>query len=261
MAEARAIPLAVIGLDLRPERQIRPLDWAHVQHLVDETDPAEWDPIEVRSWPESDPFPTGEMPLYQVISGYHRTSAARRLGLAMIRTIVVDDANDDASFTVRALRGNLRHGKGMTTEEKRDVVRRLRTLGMSESDIAKETGTPKGTVHNWLTGRNTNAGRAPVRTHQPSIDTTGDDDLDLPTEWQMVPGVTLDARQVQHVSSTISDFLAETPIGLIPGDVLTWAATLSPLTRRSMVDDIDQTLQWLGYLRTVLMSAERQGAA
>jgi predicted DNA-binding protein (UPF0251 family) len=252
-----ALPLADIGLDLRPERQIRPLHLEWVRRLVEETDPAEWDAIQVRRWPGSDPYPDGEEARpWQVISGYHRVTAARALDLATIRAIVVE-APTEADFTLLALKGNLQHGVQMTTEEQRAAIRRLRTLGLSEGDIAKQTGIPRGTIHNWLSNRITNAARS-VRTQQSGGDTAPPDDglglgLGLDATWRVPPTVRLDARRIQLVSSAVHDFLAGTPCGVIePSDVLAWVETLAPDTRNSLTGDIRQTVAWLSNLCKVL---------
>lgn len=261
--EAREIPLRLIGLDTRPERQIRPLDVEHVRALMETTIPKEWDPIEVREWPEDDPRPRGEEEcVYQVISGYHRTTAARNLGLNAIRAVVITDALDEVGFQLRAFRTNARHGKPMSTDEKQALARRLRAFGMSETDIAREMSTPKGTIHNWLSGRNTNANRHKemMRTHQ----TTGNSRPDevLPAAWH-VSTVALDARRAAAVSSTIADFLAATPTHLAPGEVVAWVNMQPPQFRHALATDIAETARWLGALRAVLMEDKptAEGAA
>lgn len=250
----RELPLASVGLDPRPERQVRALDLGWVRHLVDETDPAEWDPIQVRCWPAGDPYPPDEDGReWQVISGYHRTSAARVLGMTTIRAVVAE-AETDADFTLLAIKGNLRHGKPMSTDEQRAAVQRLRALGMSEGDIAGQIGIPKGTVHNWLSARNTNTARS-VRTHQTDGNNPrgGEDGDELDAAWRVVPAVRPDARRLARVSSTVHDFLAGTPSGAVePSDVLAWVATLAPDVRRSLAGDVRETMAWLANLHEVL---------
>jgi hypothetical protein len=215
------IALSDIGLSTAPNRQIRAIDMAHVRHLIEETDPTEWDPIQVRPWPETDPYPQGEegRPC-QVISGYHRTTAARGMpDMTSIRAQVVD-APDDATFLLIALKGNLRHGKLMSTDEQRAAVVRLHALGMSLGDIRRETSISKGTIHNWLSKRDTNAGRL-LRMQQADAekaDTRGEDDL--AAEWRVMPTADLDAKRLRQVGSGLHDLLART---YDPADVLAWA--------------------------------------
>jgi hypothetical protein len=252
--EIKEIPLALIGLDLRPQRQIRPVDLEHVRALIETSRPEEWDPIEVRAWPPADPYPAGEAGrLYQVISGYHRTTAARTLDLPAIRAVLVTDVLDDRAFQLRAFRTNARHGKPMSAGEKQALARRLRALNMSESEIAQEMGVPRSTVHNWLSGRDTNAGRS-VRTHKASGDTEPDEFVG----WQAVVPATLDARAAARVSAVLYDFLAGTPTSLQSEDVVGWVRQQTPTVRRALAADVEETIRWLGYLRAALVDMTAQ---
>jgi ParB-like nuclease domain len=262
MLEHQFIPLDLIGLDPRPQRRIRPLDPEHIRNLVETSQPDAWDPIEIRAWPETDPYPDGEEGrTYQVISGYHRTTAARILGLETIRATIITEPLDDLAFQLRAFHTNARHGKPMSPEEKQALARRLRILGMSEGDIAREMGTPRATVHNWLSGRNTNAARS-VRTHKAS----GDNEPDEIDPWLRSAPATLDAKAAARVSSVLSDFLAGTPTQLTPEEVIGWVRSQTPPVRRSLAEDVDDTIRWLGHLRAVLIdmassTPDREGVA
>jgi ParB/Sulfiredoxin domain len=222
------IPLSEIGLDLRPIRQVRALDEANVHHLMTETDPAEWDPILVRAWPTSDPFPDGPHPEWQVISGYHRTSAARLLHLAEIRAIVRDDIDTDAKFLGLAMRENQRHGHVMSGDEKRAVCAQLQALGMSIGAIAKETSIPKSTVSAWLSGRDTNASKPMPASRQASSTSQSNASGGLwvastnqPSAYEGVP---LRARDATQVGVAWGRMLATNLPGLRVTAVQAWLA-------------------------------------
>lgn len=249
MPAIQELPLADIGLDTRPERQVRTLDPAWVRHLAEETDPAEWDPIQVRPWPATDPYPPGEEGRpWQVISGYHRTTAARSLRLPTIRGVIVD-APDDASFTLLALKGNLRHGKAMSSEEQKAAVVRLHALGMSLREIASETRIPKSTVHNWLTNRDTNAGRMSRTGQQPDRDA-------LPAGgWVGMPTVDLDAQRRVEIDRAIAKVVALDPSSsMTPGEVLGWVAGLAPSARRALADQVRASATFWAHLSAALVA-------
>jgi len=250
------LSLSSIGLDLRPERQVRELDFVWVRHLAEETDPAEWDSIQVRRWPSTDPFPPDEGPYeWQVISGYHRTSAARLLNMSTLRASIVE-AETETAFTLLAIKGNLRHGKPMSSDEQRVVVRRLRTLGLSEGEIARQTGIPKGTVHNWLSGRNTNGGRS-VRMHQLEHNT----EYTLDAGWQVKPAH-LTSREHINLSGTIADFLASTPCDITPAHAVALIQRMTLYERQSIASDVEKTIEWLRrYQAALSQSIEEQVAS
>jgi hypothetical protein len=184
-----------------------------------------------------------------VVSGYHRTAAAEALNMPTIRGTIVE-APDDMTFTLLALKGNLRHGKTMSSEEQRQVVRRLKALGMSESAIAKETDTPKGTIHNWLSGRDTNAGRRSVR-HAPDKTqmTQRDEENELDEAWRVLPLPTPDRQKMAQLGSRLHDALA---VSHAPADMLAYIATLELYDRESLLKKVDIRLAWLKNLRAVL---------
>ncbi len=250
--ETLEIPTKDIGIG-PPERQIRKLDDAWVQHLVQETNPEEWDPIAVRTWPDSDPNPLGYT--YQVISGYHRRAAADALNMSTLKTII-HDAPDDATFLLLAWQGNSRHGKPMSKEEQIAVAKRLRNLGMSLSDISKETGIPKGTIQNWLSGRDPNAAS---KLHvQLSHKNGGQEELDA--AWNVAP-VLLEAKESAQLQQSLHDNLAKTFD--IP-KVLTILATLPPTQRDAWRSLLDARIAWFQEMRKALTSVDapsEEGAA
>src|SRR5258706_13693089 len=156
----RELAVESIGLDPRPGRRIRPLDEAYITYLMEETLPVAWDPITVRPWPASDPYPPGEEGRpYQAVDGHHRVTAARRLRLKKLRAWDPLPLSDQ-DFLLDALARNRHHGQRMSHEETVDVLRRLHEVErMTLDTLAKRTHIPLATISNWLSGRDTNAAR------------------------------------------------------------------------------------------------------
>jgi hypothetical protein len=224
------LPVAEIGLDRRPTRQVRHLDDEWVRHLALESDPASWPPIIVRPWPVDDPPPAEGPCPYQAISGYHRVSAARLRCLPTIAAIVRMDVSTDADFVAAAVAGNSQHGKPMDKGELQAAVRRLASLGLSQGDIAKQTGIPKGTVHNYLTDRETNAGRL-LQTQQETDDTRNGADGQIQQSGKAngAEVVTLTPAQRARIGSALHDLLAVVPLTLTEGELRAWAQGLVPI--------------------------------
>ena len=247
--EVCEIPLGDIAWDPRPERQIRPLNQEWVERLM-ETDPSTWDPIVVRAWPASDPYPAGqEGRRWQGISGYHRSAAGNAMRLPTLRGRIVT-ADSDVEFLIVAWAGNMRHGLQMRKDEQITVLRRLRDAGLSEGDIASRIGLPRGTVHNWLTSRDTNAARS-LRDAADSLRT------DAPAEpesaWHVTPTANPSTALLRHIGQIVSDFLASTPHGEKPADVLAYIQSKTIGARRSQTQDVDETIIWLSAYRAGLL--------
>lgn len=132
-----------------------------------DTDESEWDPIEVRVWPDewAKPYPDVR---YHVVSGNHRTSAALLKGLATLKGRIID-APDDLSYTVAAVKSNTRHGKNFTKEERLVLALKMDAQGLSLAEIAKTFGVHKSTVGNWLSGRDSNASRKKTETEPETV--------------------------------------------------------------------------------------------
>lgn len=154
--ELAIVDIEVLELGLALDHLIRPINDEDVKILAD-TDASEWDPIEVRVWPDEWPKPYPEVK-YHVVSGNHRTSAALIKGLATLKGRIID-APDDLSYTIAAVKSNTRHGKNFTQEERLALAGKMHTQGLSYAEIAKTFGVHKGTVGNWLSGRDSNASR------------------------------------------------------------------------------------------------------
>jgi hypothetical protein len=249
------LPVHSIAMNTSPLRQIRPISEEGVNKLMEESDPKQWDRILVRPYPAGEPYPVGEEGRpYQLIADYHCLTAARRLEQSKIRAIVRKDVADDKTFLVVALSSNLRHSQQMTREDQITVLRHLREAGMSERDLEKQTGIPRGTIHNWLSGRDTNAGRQ-VRNAPPRHYSDGVTVATIGPDWDAAASG--GAYLARKAGSAVSDFLAGMPGAQVAGaDVAAWAEALSPHEREARLQQTITALEWLGHLRAVLRSDE-----
>jgi Transposase and inactivated derivatives len=248
---ASVVEIEVIMLGISEEHLVRPIDDQHVAYLRD-TDETEWEPIELRRWPKEWNKPTPEVE-YHVISGNHRTSAARIKGLKTVRARILE-VDSDLDYLTAAIRTNTRHGRNFTEDERRVNAAKLKDLGMSGSQIANLFGVHKSTVNNWLSGRDTNVSKK-KNARQQAEDTLANLGIeDLSKEWQFVPEVTTDARQLAKVGQTINNFLAETPTAENKAHIMSWVQSLSKESRYSIADDMRETIQWLTNVAMLLKS-------
>jgi ParB-like chromosome segregation protein Spo0J len=244
------LPVSQIGISKR--HLVRPLDDRHIAELV-ETDANEWDPIEVRVWPDDLPKPTPDV-AYHVISGHHRITAAPVMNIASLPARIID-APDDLSYMMAAIRTNARHGKNFTEDDRKDLAVKLKALGQSTSDIAKLFGVHRVTAHNWLTSRDSNASKKNnVAREQAQNVLAGLGIQDLSDEWQHVPTVTADTKRLAKIGTTINDFLAETPVSEDKAYIVAWARSLEKVKRQSFAQDMLETIQWLTNVVTILKS-------
>jgi transposase-like protein len=160
------VDIKVLELGIAINHLVRPINDDDVKILA-ETDASEWDPIEVRVWPDEWPKPYPNVK-YHVVSGNHRTSAALLKGLATLPGRIID-APDDLSYTVAAVKSNTRHGRNFTQEERLKLAAKMYAKGLSYAEIAKTFGVHKGTVGNWLTGRDSNASRKKTETEPEGV--------------------------------------------------------------------------------------------
>src|SRR5690348_14797396 len=91
-ATAAIIEVPVATLGIKVEQLVRPIDEDAVYELA-QKDENKWEPIEIRLWPADWEKPAPEV-LYHVVSGNHRTSAARMKGLQTLRAIVITADSD-----------------------------------------------------------------------------------------------------------------------------------------------------------------------
>lgn len=150
------IDIPVRELGISHDHLIRPIVEEDVAVLA-ETDETEWDPIEVRLWPDEWEKPASHV-RYHVISGNHRTSAARRKGLSSLKGKLLD-VPDERSYTIAAVKSNTRHGKNFTQEQRLALAQKLSEQGLSLAEISKVFGVHKSTVGNWLSGRDSNSSK------------------------------------------------------------------------------------------------------
>jgi hypothetical protein len=148
------IDVAIESLGISYEHLVRPISEVDVQTLT-ETDERRWEPIEIRVWPGNWNKPAPGV-LYHVISGNHRTSAARIKGLATLRARLIE-ASDELSYTVAAISSNTTHGRNFTREEYIENAKKLHALNLPLGEIASVLGYSKSTVSRWITGSDSHA--------------------------------------------------------------------------------------------------------
>lgn len=118
----------------------------HVKQLV-ASDPEQWPPLLVTPNAEGS---------FDVVDGFHRLEAAKRLGIHDLPCVIVPNADYDTCFEA-----NMRHGLPLTTEDRKAYARWLREQQpeLSEVEISKRTGLSRNTVRKAL-------GKRPVQREQ-----------------------------------------------------------------------------------------------
>jgi hypothetical protein len=159
---------------------------------------------------------------------------------------VIVIAESDTEFWFIAYEGNNRHGLQMTKDQKIAIMHRWRDAGLTEQSIADRTRMPRATVHNWLTRRDTNAGRSAFVRNAREADELSEQ---RESAWHVNPTPNLSAATLNRVADTVSDFLAGTPRGAVQtADVLAVIARMTLDARQSTSRDVDDTISWLrGY--------------
>lgn len=71
--------------------------------------------------------------LYQIVSGYRRVRAVKKLGWPTVKAIVRDDLDDDAAYRVSFLENERR--KSLTALDKAHAIAKLRLLGKTTAQI------------------------------------------------------------------------------------------------------------------------------
>jgi predicted transcriptional regulator len=245
------IEIDIHTLGISKPHLVRPIIDEHVAFLVD-TDENEWEPIEVRAWPDEWEKPSQHVQ-WHVVSGNHRTSAARIKGLETVGARIIE-ASDERSYLHAAIKTNARHGRNFTEDDRKILAGKLKALGESSSDIAKLFGVHKSTVNNWLSNRDTNASKKNNAREQAQNVLADLGIEDLSDDWKYVPTVTADAKQIAKVGQSINDFLAETPLSQDKAYIVAWVRLQSKLTRQSLAQDMLETIQWLTNVTTLLRS-------
>lgn len=133
--------ISIDKVDL-PEFQIRSeLDEDHIDEIAESFEKdGQWNPIIVRPCDNDD---------YEVISGAHRLSAARKLGWSEIDAVVKDLSDEDARGL--AVKTN-RMQKEMEDEEVGELCKELYTdYDLTEEEIGEITGMAPRTVQDKIT--------------------------------------------------------------------------------------------------------------
>lgn len=148
------IEVEVESLGISLEHLVRPIIEADVYDLALK-DESKWEPIEIRLWPAAWEKPSPEV-VYHVISGNHRTGAARVKQLRTLRARLID-AQDELSYLIAAISSNTQHGRNFTREEYVANAKKLQAQGLPLGEIASVLGYSKSTVSRWLTGNDSHA--------------------------------------------------------------------------------------------------------
>ncbi len=175
--DGKYIDIPIDQLGINPQCLARPIDNDYVKELAD-TDERDWEPIEVRLWPDAWTKPTPEV-IYHVVSGNHRTRAALLKGCSTLRAKVID-CPDELSYLLAAIRTNARHGRNFSTDERRALAAKLVEMGQSYKQIAQTLGVSKATISGWITGNDSNASKKLKVVPEPEVDTP--DETDEPAE-------------------------------------------------------------------------------
>ncbi len=131
----------------------------------------------------------------------------------------------------------------------------MKSLGQTADQIAKLFGVNRATVYNWISGRDSNASKKKNNAREQAQNILADLGIeDLSEEWQHVPTVTADDKQLAKVGQSINDFLAETPISQDKAYIVAWVRSRSKETRQSVAQDMLETIQWLTNVATLLRS-------
>jgi ParB-like chromosome segregation protein Spo0J len=139
------------NVDYQPRMRLeqdQPYDERHVRQLM---------VSDFEAWPSLLVKPN-DVGGYDIVSGFHRFEAAKRLGLKELRCVVDPNADYPEAFAA-----NMEHGLPLTTEDRKDYARWLREHQpeLSEVQISKRTGLSRNTVRKAL-------GKHPVQREQRS---------------------------------------------------------------------------------------------
>lgn len=243
------VPVSQLGISI--SHLVRPLDEQYIRELA-QTDENVWEPIEIRVWPERWQK-ADSLVEYHVVSGNHRTSAARIKNLSTIRARIIE-ASDDLSYLLAAIRTNAQHGRNFTEDDRRVLAVKLKKHGQSADQIAALFHVNRATVYNWINGRDSNASKkkaASERTKD-ALANLGIQGLD--DDWKYIPAISVDAKRLAKTGQMINDFLAETPTTEDKAHMLAWVRSLSKEARNSISQDMRETIQWLTNIATLLQS-------
>ncbi len=150
------VPIPLLQLIPNPDYQPRAggLSEAHVRLLL-EAGPDSWRPLLVS------PADNGR---FDVIDGFHRYEAARRLGLAALACLVQPDAGYP-----EAVAANLRHGLPLSLADRKDFARWLAANehGLSYREIGRRCGLSDKTAKDAVERRHADSARRPSGSVRP----------------------------------------------------------------------------------------------
>lgn len=161
MASEQREPVEIFVSNLIADERFQPrlegLKEGHVRLLM-ASDPADWPPLLVS--------PRGDG-LCDVIDGFHRLEAAKRLGLLRLPCIL-----DHAAGYPEAVAANRRHGLPLSLADRKDFARWLaeQERDLSYRELGRRTGLNHETVKRALQEPETEGGKNRHRTPPDRID-------------------------------------------------------------------------------------------
>jgi hypothetical protein len=233
-------------------------DW-HVDELI-ASDESTWDALKVCFWPDYMDKPSPEIKS-RIIGGNHRTKSARAKNppLETLR-MRVGKVVDEVDFLRAQVEDNASHGLNYTEDQRKAHAFKFREMGVSVRKIAKDLKIKEKTLYNWFSDRDTNKSKKREKTREQAEGVLANLGIkELSEEWQVVPDVSADVRQLARVGQTINDFLAETPTAENKSYIVAWIQSLSKESRCSIADDMCETIQWLTNITTLLRSEKIGG--
>lgn len=208
----------------------------------------------MRVWPADWPKPTPDV-AYHVTSGNHRTSAAQIKKLGSLRARIIE-APDELSYMIAAIRTNARHGRNFSEDERKINAAKLKSLGQSADQIAKLFGVNRATVYNWISGRDSNAGKKEKREAAMRMLAAAEAES-VDEDWSMVPDVPVSDKQMMQARIQIHNFLSETPVDVEKSHVIAWVRSLSLEMRQSHAADMRESLRWLQNVVALLTGGDK----
>jgi len=218
------IEVSVETLGINIEHLVRPILESDVYDLASK-DESRWEPIEVRPWPVEWEKPEPSV-LYHVVSGNHRTSAARIKQLPTLRARLIE-ARDELSYLKAAIRSNTQHGRNFTRDEYIINAKKLQAQGLPLGEIASELGYSKSTVSRWLTGTDSHA--ASKQKQHDAIDTS------------YTHALTQSESSISQVKSKVMGLIMDAGLAGNVVEARAYVSTLKPNTIQ-----IRRTTLWMG---------------
>ncbi|HEX3643686.1 MAG TPA: ParB/RepB/Spo0J family partition protein [Ktedonobacteraceae bacterium] len=252
-AYASVVEIEIEKLGINTARLVRPIDPAYVAELA-ETDETEWEPLEICVWHDKWVKPT-QLVEYEIVSGNHRTSAAHIKGLKKLHARIIE-ANTELDYTLAGIRTNARHGRNFTNDERKALAFKLRDLGRSSREIAKDLGVNKSSVNNWFSGRDSNASKKAIANEkkaqaQRMLEEEEQNLVD--EEWASLPPTSIEVQQLVETRREIVDFL-RTPAVINKPHIVAFIRSISndELERENMLAGIDTAQNLLRNVRALL---------